>query len=131
MANWITGSLFSEKPTSYRIPQSCYGRYGSVYKRLMRQKHGRRWEAIQNCGMQAIGETLTAAIPIDHMREKNETVIRQASSDKYIKLAEEIIHERFPVWCSLLNQTTGNGKGLPTVTGGCGAFVPTVVRSLH
>ena len=90
-------------------------------------EHGKKaklFEAIQTAYLRALSELCTAAVPLCSRGETRK-------NDEEPRFVSEVLSKRLPHLLRLLTEGTNNGKGRPTVVGGCSAFVAPILRVLE
>lgn len=130
---WPTGLLkayVQKSPRAVEFNHLLAG--GPVHKTLLRRKHGRTWHTVQKLYLQAVAELITAAIPLENIKDDALSTQTIADRDRsFLQLVESLVASHFAGWCSILKEETGNGKGKAAVVGGCGQLAPYIIRIFH
>ena len=116
---------------------------GQIHKSLARRKKVRMSRAIHKAYLRALAELVTAAIPLNELRESESLSIdgggdvvmvdelssRSASSnDKFLPL---LLKKRMAGIFKLLNEETGRGRGKYGAFGGCGDLIEPTLKLLQ
>lgn len=141
---WPTGLLqtyLSKSPLAIEltgddwIPSST----SSIHKSLLRRKQTKLSRAIYKTYLKALVELVTAAIPLDTLRDD----VSISGSDSGIKMDRDedgqqhfpflsiLLKKRLVGMFQLLGEETDKGRGKPGIYGGCGTFVPLIMKFLQ